>query len=271
MKKNLKTNFKKTLSSILTTTVVAMSVTSVFAYTDVYRVKRGDTVYRISKTYNVSVDEISRLNKLENPAKIYVGQKLYVPVPSKPNTNDKPETANTKPPQNGTGAATTDEPSTGTITKPPSSNTSGSGSTSSGDKTPLKPPTNNTDNAMAKKVLDLVNIERKKAGLSPLKLNTEVTSVAQVKSDDMAKNGYFDHNSPTYGSPFAMLTSFGVSYRTAGENIAKGQQTPEAVMKAWMNSTGHRENILSPKFKELGVGYTANNGSPVWVQIFVTQ
>ncbi|SPT92496.1 YkwD protein [Bacillus subtilis] len=83
----------------------------------------------------------------------------------------------------------------------------------------------------------------------------------------MKDKNYFDHQSPTYGSPFDMMKSFGISYKTAGENIAKGQKTPEEVVKAWMNSEGHRKNILNPNFTHIGVGYV-ESGS-IWTQQFI--
>ena len=85
-------------------------------------------------------------------------------------------------------------------------------------------------------VLDLVNAERTKRGISALTLDSNLSSVATKKSQDMVNKNYFDHTSPTYGSPFDMMKQFGISYRTAGENIAKGQKTPQEVVTAWMNS-----------------------------------
>ncbi len=86
----------------------------------------------------------------------------------------------------------------------------------------------------------------------------------------MAKNRYFSHNSPTYGSAFDMMKDYGISYMTAGENIAKGQKSAEAVMNAWMNSQGHRANILRDRYTELGVGYAVDeNGTTYWVQMFI--
>ncbi|MDR6549876.1 CAP domain-containing protein [Paenibacillus qinlingensis] len=118
----------------------------------------------------------------------------------------------------------------------------------------------------ASQVVNLVNQERTKAGLKPLTSNTALTAMALDKAKDMYNKGYFDHNSPTYGSPFDMMSSYGISYSYAGENIAKGQQTPQAVMTAWMNSAGHRQNILSPNFTQIGVAYY--NGE--WVQEFIS-
>ncbi|MFC4775538.1 CAP domain-containing protein [Paenibacillus sp. GCM10023252] len=114
-------------------------------------------------------------------------------------------------------------------------------------------------------VVDLVNVERAKAGLPALKSDAPLAKVALAKAKDMDTNNYFSHTSPTYGSPFDMMRQFGISYSYAGENIASGQRTPEEVMKAWMNSPGHRENIMSANFTKIGVGYY--NGD--WVQMFI--
>ena len=119
-------------------------------------------------------------------------------------------------------------------------------------------------------VVVLVNAERAKQGLRPLQMNWQVARVARYKSDDMRDNNYFSHTSPLYGSPFDMLKKFNVSYRSAGENIAKGQKTAKAVVNAWMNSEGHRKNIMNSGFTEIGVGYSVGRGSTYWTQIFIT-
>ncbi|MFL6976975.1 CAP domain-containing protein [Bacillus inaquosorum] len=121
--------------------------------------------------------------------------------------------------------------------------------------------------AYEKKVVELTNAERQKQGLKPLQIDETLSKSARAKSQDMKDKNYFDHQSPTYGSPFDMMKSFGISYKTAGENIAKGQKTPEEVVKAWMNSEGHRKNILSPNFTHIGVGYV-ESGS-IWTQQFI--
>ena len=121
----------------------------------------------------------------------------------------------------------------------------------------------------ASQVVNLVNQQRQKAGLSGLKSDSELTRLAQLKAEDMAAKGYFSHTSPTYGSAFDMLKKAGYSYRTAGENIAMGQKTAESVMNGWMNSSGHRANILGSGYTKIGVGYAVNaKGTPYWVQIF---
>ena len=116
-------------------------------------------------------------------------------------------------------------------------------------------------------VVTLVNAERAKYGLASLTLDETLCGYARVKSQDMHDQGYFSHTSPTYGSPFDMMRAFGVSYRTAGENIAMGYATPAAVVEAWMNSEGHRANILSANYTTLGVGYVADGG--YWTQWFI--
>lgn len=122
----------------------------------------------------------------------------------------------------------------------------------------------------AQQVADLVNDERSSAGLSSLTMNAELCKVAQAKAEDMRDNNYFSHTSPTYGSPFEMMKQFGISYSAAGENIAKGQRSPESVMTAWMNSQGHRANILNSSYEQIGVGYcTDANGNTYWVQMFI--
>ena len=118
-------------------------------------------------------------------------------------------------------------------------------------------------------VLELANEERKAQGLEPLEFSVEVSEVARAKSHDMADSNYFDHQSPNYGSPFEMMQTFGVDYRAAGENIAMGQRSPEEVMNGWMNSEGHRKNIMHDQFTHLGVGYVEKNGTTYWTQMFV--
>ncbi|MED4891638.1 MULTISPECIES: CAP domain-containing protein [Heyndrickxia] len=125
----------------------------------------------------------------------------------------------------------------------------------------------NTLNAYEKQVVTLVNEERAKNGLGALKIVTVLSKMARVKSNDMATHQYFDHTSPTYGSPFDMMKQFGISYQYAGENIAMGQQTPQEVMNAWMNSEGHRANILNKNFTHIGVGYVENGH--YWTQEFI--
>lgn len=117
----------------------------------------------------------------------------------------------------------------------------------------------------AQAVLDLVNQERAKAGLQPLRMNGNLSSMAMVKAQDMYDHHYFDHQSPTYGSPFDMMKARGIAYSTAGENIAQGQTSPAEVMNEWMNSPGHRANILNGSFTQIGIANYNNE----WVQEFI--
>lgn len=116
-------------------------------------------------------------------------------------------------------------------------------------------------------VIRLVNEIRVQNGLKALAKNWELCRVARYKSQDMVDRHYFSHTSPTYGSPFQMMKSFGITYRMAGENIAYGYRTPQAVVDGWMNSSGHRANILNSSYTQIGVGYVANGN--YWTQMFV--
>ncbi len=116
-------------------------------------------------------------------------------------------------------------------------------------------------------VIQLTNQKRAENGLSPLKSNWELSRVARFKSQDMHDLKYFSHTSPTYGSPFDMIKNFGISYRSAGENIAYGQRTPQQVVDAWWNSPGHKANMLNASFTGIGVGYVADGH--YWTQMFI--
>ena len=129
------------------------------------------------------------------------------------------------------------------------------------------PQTDTTVSSYEAEVIRLVNEIRVQNGLSALKTNWELSRVARYKSQDMVDNHYFSHTSPTYGTPFEMMRAFGLSYRAAGENIAYGQTTPQAIVTAWMNSSGHRANILSSSYTQIGVGYVAKGN--YWTQMFI--
>lgn len=126
-------------------------------------------------------------------------------------------------------------------------------------------PTAESPSTFQNQVAQLVNAERAKNGLPPMKHRADLQNVAQKKAMDMINSNYFSHTSPNYGSPFDMMKTFGISYQSAGENIAKGQTTPQQVMNSWMNSSGHRANILSRDFNAIGVGFYHG----AWVQMFI--
>jgi len=151
--------------------------------------------------------------------------------------------------------------------KPIYPNSTGGGTSSGGSGSSTTPTTNLTSDEL--EVFNLINEQRAKNGLSALKVDLEVQNVARIKAQDMVNNNYFSHNSPTYGSPFDMLKSFKVSYKTAGENIA-GNSSNKAAVTAWMNSSGHKANILNSSFNYTGIGIA--NGSKygkIYVQMFI--
>ncbi len=131
------------------------------------------------------------------------------------------------------------------------------------------PKTDATVQNYENEVIRLVNEIRTKNGLKTLKADWQLSRVARYKSQDMKNNNYFSHTSPVYGSPFEMIKNFGISYKSAAENIAKGQSTPQAVVNAWMNSSGHRANILNSSYTKIGVGYVASGN--YWTQMFIKQ
>ena len=118
-------------------------------------------------------------------------------------------------------------------------------------------------------VFNLINAKRTANGLSPLNIDNELQNVARVKAKDMVDNNYFSHNSPTYGTPFNMMKNFGITYKTAGENIA-GNSSNQGAVEAWMNSEGHRANILNSSYNYTGVAVvkSAKYGK-IYVQMFI--
>jgi uncharacterized YkwD family protein len=197
-------------------------------------VQHGDSMWKIAQRYKIPFEEILRHNAhFKNPHLIFPLDKIELPDHT----------------QHGT---TTDQ------------NSKSDNIQHGENKVEQSAPSE-----QAEAVLKLVNAERAKAGLKALKMSEELRSIANLKSRDMGEKGYFDHNSPTYGSPFQMLQDFGVHYRAAGENIAAGQKTPEEVMNSWMNSSGHRANILNANFDTLGVGiYNGGKYGIYWTQLF---
>ncbi|MGL5642488.1 MAG: CAP domain-containing protein [Paraclostridium sp.] len=200
---------------------------------------------------NININNNAPQNKSEGNANCKPESK-----PETPSTENKPSTPNVDvdAPQNKPEGNTDSKPES----KPETPPTENKPSTPSGNFASFQ-----------QEVLNLVNVERTNRGLQPLKFNSELSKVATLKSQDMIDKNYFDHTSPTYGSPFDMMKQFGISYNAAGENIAMGQETPKEVMNSWMNSPGHRKNILNPDFTELGVGIASNGSSIYWTQMFI--
>ena len=128
--------------------------------------------------------------------------------------------------------------------------------------TPLK--------AIEDEIVRLVNVQRVQNGLQQLTQNWQASRVARYKSQDMIDKNYFAHISPTYGSPFQMMESFGLRFSAAAENIAYGQRSAQEVMSSWMNSAGHRANILNRSFTQIGVGVAKKaNGTMYFTQMFL--
>lgn len=197
-------------------------------------VKKGDNMWNISKRYHVDFKTVLKLNKhFENPNLIHPKDEVELP-----------------------------DGSTG--------NETNQGSNEDDIEEDTQETTDRGETTQAQEVLKLVNQERSKQGLKALTLNTKLTSVANMKAKDMAVNNYFSHQSPTYGSPFQMLQQYGVSYSSAGENIASGQTSAQEVMNSWLNSSGHRANILNSNYTQLGVGYYKGGSyGTYWVQLFI--
>lgn len=197
-------------------------------------VKSGDTIWGIAKRYHIDFKELKELNRdlFKDLDLIYPKDKVDLPNYEHGTTTD----------QN----SSTDE-------------------IESGSNNVKEVETN-----QALEVLRLVNAERQKQGLKELALNHTLNGIATKKAEDMRDNNYFSHQSARYGSPFEMLQQFGVKYSSAGENIAAGQKTSQDVMNDWMNSSGHRANILNKEYTELGVGYVEGGTyGTYWVQLFV--
>lgn len=171
--------------------------------------------------------------------------------------------ANAKPYGAGTAATRTVTPAPTRVTatgEGEGTDTAGGGSAAAGA---------GTMSSDESRILQLVNSERAKAGAKALVSSADCTKLARMKSKDMVDKNYFSHQSPTYGSPFDMLKANNVNYMYAGENIAMNQSA-DAAFKAWMNSEGHKKNILNPNFTELGVGIAPKgNGSYIYTQLFI--
>lgn len=200
-------NMKKIIKVIVLFVIAAALTSPALAMVE-HRVVKGDTMWKLSRAYGISLQSVIDANpQVENPDLIYPDEILNIPVDDDYGMSD-----------------------------------------------------------YEMEVVRLVNVRRSSAGLSPLKSDPELSRIARLKSQDMRDNKYFSHTSMTYGSPFQMMKDFGIAYRTAGENIAMGQRTPSEVVNAWMNSPGHRANILNASFTKIGVGYVSNGN--YWTQMF---
>ena len=248
---------------------IAAAATLLMANPGVNKADAADNNNSVSTTEKVYVYQSSNMNQAEMNSIIqkYVKgfnikwDQVEVKQPTsnkqittKQNTTEKPvqkqvQTQTKQPAQN--------KPATQTPVQKPNT-----------QKTPAQTNASTSQlSAYEQQVVDLTNAERAKSGLPALKVDVNLSKVAREKSSDMQQNNYFAHQSPTYGSPFDMMKKFGITYKSAGENIAMGQKTPTEVVQAWMNSEGHRANILNGSYTHIGVGHVANGN--YWTQQFI--
>ncbi|MBD8836463.1 serine protease [Paenibacillus sp. CFBP 13594] len=251
-------------------TVVTSSLTAVLAVGVMLpaSASAADSTYKTITTYKItSTDSLKAYIEKwlkENGYNVSEGQIVDKPA-TQPDQTTKPAEPTTKPAEPTTKPEQPTKPTQPVQEKPETtpakdpSNTGNTGNNTSNNGS------ESTQSDFATQVVKLVNAERAKAGLNALTSDALLDKVAVAKVKDMSNNNYFDHQSPTYGSPFDMMKQFGVTYSYAGENIAKGQKTPQEVVTAWMNSAGHRANILSKNFTHIGVGFY--NG--YWAQEFI--
>ena len=181
--------------------------------------------------------------------------------------DQQPESPEEKPEEDGTPELPEDHPDETPDNTPqlPEDNRPDETPDNGTDQTP-EDNTGSMQGDFASQVAALVNAERAKYGLSALTVDTKVQQAALVRAKETAQS--FSHTRPNGSSFSTALPEAGVSYRTAGENIAYGQSTPQQVMNAWMNSSGHRANILNANYTTIGVGYTVINGTAYWAQLF---
>lgn len=288
-------NKKVLIVALVLVTILSTSITGQAAsnncYSRTYSIKgftanRGYSINSLLNNYNNSSNRNWQIITLPSSGNIY--EDIFdniITRPSKPSESNVPETPEeAETPETPEEESTPVEPEEETKTEKPElpEQEEERPETPEKPKAPEKPVTpekpeqpkqeepapSNSLSAQEQEVVRLVNIERQKAGLSPLSVSNKLSDVARLKSKDMADNRYFSHTSPTYGSPFDMMKQFGISYRTAGENIAKGYLSAESVVNGWMNSSGHRANILNPSFGTIGVGAYKTGNTIYWTQMF---
>ena len=257
----MKYTLKKVLRLALVC-VVLCAATVNFALADYgYTVKSGDTLSKIAANNGVTVSQLLTANpSITNPSMIYVGQKITIP-------STKNVTYTVQPGDTMSGIAKRYQISLAELLKA-NSNITDPSRIYVGQKITI--PDTGSLASYEQQVFELVNKERAARGLTLLKYNTELARMARIKSQDMIDKKYFAHESPTYGSPFKMMESFGFKFSAAGENIAYGQRTAAEVMNTWMNSPGHRANILSESYTTIGVGVAKTaSGTLYWTQEFM--
>lgn len=233
-----------------------------------YTVVSGDTMWQIAAKHGIGLNELLSANpQITNSALIYPGQKINIPSTDASTYTvmfgDTMWQIATKQ-----GIKLNDL----MVANPQITNSAliFPGQIINIPNTSKVPSVTDDLKALETEVIRLVNVERAKAGRSALAQNKEISNVARIKAEDFVNNNYFSHNSPIYGTPFDMLKSFGITFTAAAENIASGQKTAAEVMKTWMNSSGHRTNILNSTYNQIGVGVARDsNGNLFWTQMFI--
>jgi uncharacterized protein YkwD len=173
------------------------------------------------------------------------------------------------PSASGAGVAQLSEVSPSATPSAPPAGPTATGATPATARTTARPLSGNS--SYEAQVVTLVNQQRSAAGCAALTVDSRLTAAARGHSQDMAQRNYFDHNTPEGVTPWTRITNAGYHFSTAAENIAEGQPTPAAVMDAWMNSPGHRANILNCALRNIGVGLAYNaRHTPYWTQDFAT-
>ncbi|MCY9549485.1 CAP domain-containing protein [Lysinibacillus xylanilyticus] len=245
---------KKTLTAICATFLLAAPIQMASAAENT---TEGNTATDCNKVYSYKWSN-QWSDQLANQ---WSNQKWYVNLPQTQAPENNQTTNNNSQTTTNNNTQTTQKDNT--ATKPAQSKPAQSKPAQSKPSTT----TNSDVNAFEQEVVKLTNAERTKAGLAPFKTDDKLMAAAREKSQDMQSKKYFSHTSPTFGSPFDRMKALGITYKSAGENIAQGQRTPQEVVQAWMDSPGHRANILNAKFTHIGVGYVKSGN--YWTQQFI--
>lgn len=211
------------------------------------------TANTTTNTNNIKINSGTSINTANNNGSV-VSLKNY-----KVNTSANTGTTTTANTANTNTTPTTTAPQNNSSTSTPQATTSVTAPATTGTA---------TLNAQEQAMIAEINKERAANGLAPLTVDTRLVELAQLKAMDMKTNGYFNHTSPTYGTPFEMLKNAGIKYRYAGENIARNMSV-DAAMAAFMSSDGHRKNILNSAYTHVGVGVVNSGSTYYFVQIFV--
>ncbi|NLM05031.1 MAG: sporulation protein [Clostridiales bacterium] len=245
--------FKRIISLVLMAILLLPATVSAYSYNSRIRVNNQRYTYN----YRLFTNNImgNRYKTYFNgyfkdfiiPGKDSIKNPVEDELPSKPIDEDLPIVDTNDPENNSSNPSTdkeTDEPNK-----------------------PIEEPSN-ISNGLSSKEMEMVkyvNQARAEAGLRPLEVDSDLSNVARIKSKDMKDNNYFSHTSPTYGSPFQMMSRFGIKYRSAAENIAINSSVRGA-HNAFMNSTGHRNNILNPNMTHIGIGIVDNYYTQMFIQ-----